>query len=50
MNEFAFHPEAEGDLIEIWDFIAEDDVDAAPHRVRGSTRARGSSVSGQSQV
>ena len=29
MNEFAFHPEAEVDLIEIWDFIAEDSVDAA---------------------
>ncbi|HET9363217.1 MAG TPA: type II toxin-antitoxin system RelE/ParE family toxin [Vicinamibacterales bacterium] len=33
MNEFAFHPEAEVDLIEIWDFIAEDSVDAAD-RVR----------------
>jgi antitoxin ParD1/3/4/toxin ParE1/3/4 len=33
MNEFAFHPEAEADLIEIWDFIAEDSVDAAD-RVR----------------
>jgi hypothetical protein len=26
MNEFAFHPETEVDLIEIWDFIAEDSV------------------------
>jgi plasmid stabilization system protein ParE len=34
MNEFAFHPGAEVDLIEIWDFIAEDSVDAAG-RVRG---------------
>jgi plasmid stabilization system protein ParE len=33
MNEFAFHPEADVDLIEIWDFIAEDSVDAAD-RVR----------------
>jgi antitoxin ParD1/3/4 len=35
MNEFAFHPEAEADLIEIWDFIAEDNVDGAD-RVRDS--------------
>ena len=33
MNDFSFHPEAETDLNEIWDFIAEDNVDAAD-RVR----------------
>jgi plasmid stabilization system protein ParE len=38
MNEFAFHPEAEVDLIEIWDFIAEDGVDAAD-RVRDDISA-----------
>ena len=38
MNEFAFHPEAEVDLIEIWDFIAEDGVDAAG-RVRDDISA-----------
>jgi plasmid stabilization system protein ParE len=29
MTEFRFHPEAEIDLNEIWDFIAEDSIDAA---------------------
>jgi plasmid stabilization system protein ParE len=33
MTEFRFHPEAEIDLNEIWDFIAEDSIDAAD-RVR----------------
>jgi len=33
MSEFSFHPEAENDLIEIWEFIAEDSVEAAD-RVR----------------
>jgi antitoxin ParD1/3/4 len=33
MTEFRFHPEAEVDLNEIWDFIAEDSIDAAD-RVR----------------
>jgi plasmid stabilization system protein ParE len=33
MSDFSFHPEAEADLIEIWDFIAEDSIDAAD-RVR----------------
>jgi len=33
MNQFSFHPGAEADLIEIWDFIAADSVDAAD-RVR----------------
>jgi plasmid stabilization system protein ParE len=33
MSEFSFHPEAEIDLNEIWDFIAEDSIDAAD-RVR----------------
>ena len=53
MNEFAFHPEAEADLIEIWDFIAEDNVDGArcagltgirfrtAHRLRGDLAALG---------
>ena len=29
MSGFAFHPEAYGDLGEIWEFIAEDNLDAA---------------------
>lgn len=29
MNEYAFHPEALTDLDEIWEFIAEDNIDAA---------------------
>ena len=29
MTEFRFHPEAEIHLNEIWDFIAEDSIDAA---------------------
>jgi plasmid stabilization system protein ParE len=29
MSDFAFHPEAFTDLTEIWEFIAEDNVDAA---------------------
>ena len=29
MNDFSFHPEAEADLNEIWDFIAQDSADAA---------------------
>jgi len=33
MTDFRFHPEAEIDLNEIWDFIAEDSIDAAD-RVR----------------
>ena len=33
MTGFRFHPEAEIDLNEIWDFIAEDSIDAAD-RVR----------------
>ena len=33
MNAFSLHPEAEADLNEIWDFVAEDSVDAAD-RVR----------------
>jgi plasmid stabilization system protein ParE len=38
MNDFSFHPEAEADLNEIWDFIAEDSVDAAD-RVRDQIQA-----------
>jgi len=29
MTDFAFHPEAFTDLADIWDFIAEDNIDAA---------------------
>ena len=39
MNAFSFHPEAEADLNEIWDFIAEDSADAAD-RVRDSMHGR----------
>jgi plasmid stabilization system protein ParE len=29
MSGYAFHPDARGDLDEIWDYIAADDLDAA---------------------
>lgn len=29
MSDFAFHPEAFADLTEIWEYIAEDNIDAA---------------------
>ena len=29
MNDLVFSPQAQQDLIDIWDFIAQDDVDAA---------------------
>jgi antitoxin ParD1/3/4/toxin ParE1/3/4 len=29
MSDYAFHPEAFGDLDEIWEYIAEDNIDAA---------------------
>jgi antitoxin ParD1/3/4/toxin ParE1/3/4 len=29
MSGYAFHPEAFADLDEIWEFIAQDDIDAA---------------------
>lgn len=31
MTGYEFHPDAAIDLIEIWDFIAEDNLDAADH-------------------
>ncbi len=42
MNSYAFHPEAFADLVEIWEYIAEDNIDAADlviadvfHAIRG---------------
>ena len=29
MSDYAFHPEAFGDLDEIWEYIAQDNIDAA---------------------
>jgi plasmid stabilization system protein ParE len=29
MNEYGFHPEAETDLVELWEYIAADNPDAA---------------------
>ena len=29
MNNYAFHPEAFTDLVDIWEFIAEDNIEAA---------------------
>jgi plasmid stabilization system protein ParE len=29
MSRYAFHPEAFADLVDIWEFIAEDNIDAA---------------------
>jgi hypothetical protein len=50
MNDFSFHPEAEADLNEIWDFIADDSVDAAD-RVRDPDHfAIGTSVSSTRQA
>ena len=39
MTRYAFHPEAELDLVQIWDFIAEDSVEAAD-KVSGEIVAR----------
>ena len=33
MSSYAFHPEAFTDLNEIWEFIAEDNIDAADHLI-----------------
>jgi toxin ParE1/3/4 len=33
MNNFVFAPQAEADVLEIWDFIADDDSEAAADRV-----------------
>jgi plasmid stabilization system protein ParE len=29
MSGYAFHPEAFGDLVEIWEYVAQDNLDAA---------------------
>ena len=29
MSDYAFHPEAFGDLDELWEYIAQDNIDAA---------------------
>ena len=33
MNGFAFHPEAFSDLDNIWEFIAQDNIDAADRTI-----------------
>lgn len=44
MSSYAFHPEAVADLDEIWEYIAEDNIDAAdgysPISTRLSPRSR----------
>ena len=38
MSGYAFHPDAFADLDEIWEYIAQDNIDAADRKIMRSAR------------